>query len=194
MISIGKIITALLGLLLAVCLTTQASAASADYIAEEINHCQHLREVAHQMAECARELGYQEDHPAILSAKESWQKAMDEETELNNQLENLKRFVWDGPILTKRAGTVQGPSGRETYYNLPMGGVVKIMRNIGFSESEFPYWVRDDGVRMLGDLVMIATNFSHWPRGSIVETSLGRGLSCDTGNLGWNHVDVAVIW
>lgn len=149
------------------------------------------------MAECARELGCTENHPAILAAKESWQKAMDEETELNAQLETLKRFVWDGPVLTARAGTVHGPSGKETYYNLPMGGVVRIMRNMGFSESEYPYWVREDGCKMLGDHVMVAAHLGIHPRGSVVPTSRGSGLVCDTGGFAKSNptqLDLATVW
>lgn len=194
MVTIGKILTGLLALLLTVTVITNAQAASNADLEAEIEVCRSIKDAAHQMAEGARGLGFNDDHEIIQIAKERWAQADDREQELARQLEAMKPFIWDGPVLTKKAGTVQGPSGKETYYNLPMSGIVRIMRNIGFSESEFPYWVRDDGVRMLGDLVMIATNFSHWPRGSIVETSLGRGLSCDTGNLGWNHVDVAVIW
>lgn len=196
MIPIGKLLTSLLTALLAVTVITNA-AASTDSITEQINHCQHIREVAHQMAECARELGYAEDHPAILAAKESWQKAMDEETELNAQLETLKRFVWDGPVLTKSKGVNYGPSGKETYYNLPMGGVIRIMRNMGFSEAEFPYWVREDGVKMLGDYVMIAAHLGNHPRGSIVPTSRGFGLVCDTGGFAkYNptQIDIATAW
>lgn len=197
MILIGKLLTALLTVLLAVTILTNASAASADTITEQINHCQHRRDVAHQMAECARELGYAEDHPAILAAKESWQQAMDEETELNNQLENLKRFVWDGPILTKSKGVNYGPSGKETYYNLPMGGVVRIMRNMGFDAENYPYWVRNDGVKMLGDYVLCACNLSVHPRGSLVETSLGKGICADTGGFAKHNptqIDIATSW
>lgn len=197
MIFIGKIFTSLLTALLAVTAITNASAASADTITEQINHCQHRREVAHQMAECARELGYTEDHPAILAAKETWQKAMDEETGLNNQLEAMKPFIWDGPVLTASKGVNYGPSGKETYYNLPMGGVVRIMRNMGFSESEFPYWVREDGVKMLGPYCLCACNLSVHPRGSLVETSLGKGICADTGGFAKNNpyqIDIATSW
>lgn len=197
MIPIGKLLTSLLTALLAVTVITNASAASTDSITEQINHCQHIREVAHQMAECARELGYAEDHPAILAAKESGQKAMDEETELNTQLETLKRFVWDGPVLTKSKGVNYGPSGKETYYNLPMGGVIRIMRNMGFDAESYPYWVRNDGVKMLGSYVLCACNLSVHPRGSLVETSLGTGICVDTGGFAkYNptQIDIATAW
>ena len=85
---------------------------------------------------------------------------------------------WDGPVLTASAGTINGPSGKETYYNLNMSGVVSIMRSLGNTDE---YWVRDDGAKMLGNYVMVAANLNVHPRGSIVETSLGLGIVCDTG-------------
>ena len=104
---------------------------------------------------------------------------------------------WDGPVLTKSKGVVIGPSGKETYYNLNMSGVVKIMRNLGFSEEEYPYWVRDDGVKMLGNYVMVAASFNIRPRGSLVESSLGTAIVCDTGGFAQNNptqLDIAVTW
>lgn len=78
-----------------------------------------------------------------------------------------------------------------------MGGVVRIMRNMGFSESEFPYWVREDGCKMLGDYIMVAANLNVHPRGSIVETSRGLGLVCDTGSFARHNptqIDIATSW
>lgn len=104
---------------------------------------------------------------------------------------------WKGPKLTKRAGRITGPSGQETYYNLNMSGVVKIMRRLGFSAKEYPYWVREDGVKMLGNYVMVAANFNIRPRGSVVETSLGYGLVTDTGGFAKSNptqLDIATSW
>ena len=101
---------------------------------------------------------------------------------------------WDGPVLTAFAGTITGPSGKETYYNLNMSGVVSIMRSLGNTDE---YWVRDDGVKMLGDYVMVAANLDVHPRGSLVETSLGMGIVCDTGSFASgnpNQLDIAVNW
>lgn len=129
--------------------------------------CQQIQQTAHQMAECARQLGYPEDSVIIQEAQKKWWEA--------------EKAVWRGAILTAQAGTIQGPSGKETYYNLPMQGVVRIMRGLGYSEAEFPYWIRYDGCKMLGDKIMVAANLNVHPRGSVVETSLGSGLVCDTG-------------
>lgn len=145
--------------------------------------CQQIQQTAHTMAECARQLGYPEDHMIIQEAQKKWWEA-----------ENQKVFVWDGPILTKSKGVNYGPLGRETYYNLPMQGVINIMRRNGYDAERFPYWVREDGVRMLGDYIMLAGRASQFERGTIVRCSLGEGMICDYGHLEWNGLDVAVVW
>lgn len=99
--------------------------------------------------------------------------------------------------LSKSRGAIQGPSGKETYYNLNMSGVVSIMRRMGFSESEYPYNVRTDGVKCLGPYVMVAAHLGKRPRGSKVQTSLGTGLVCDTGGFAANNptqIDIATAW
>lgn len=114
----------------------------------------------------------------------------------NKEIEEVKEeiFVWDGPILTQRSGVNYGPTGKETYYNLPMGRVIATMRNLGNTDE---YWIREDGVKMLGKYVMIAANLNIFPRGSLVPTSLGMGIVCDTGgfaNKNPMQVDIAVNW
>ena len=106
----------------------------------------------------------------------------------------IEEHRWKGPVLSKGAGTVMGPSGKETYYNLNMTGVVNIMRRMG---NEDEYWVRDDGCKMLGKYIMVAANLNIHPRGSIVETSLGKAIVCDTGGFAVRNphqIDVAVTW
>lgn len=98
---------------------------------------------------------------------------------------------WNGSVLTRAGGVNQGPSGKETYYNLNMAGVVSIMRNMGNTDE---YWVRDDGVKMLGDYVMVAADLETHPRGSIVESSLGEAIVVDTGSLEKEQLDIAVAW
>lgn len=99
--------------------------------------------------------------------------------------------------LTQFSGVFYGPSGKETYYNLNMAGVVSIMRNRGYDEETYPYWVRDDGVKMLGSYVMVAANLDIRPRGSLIETSLGTAIVCDTGGFAAGNptqLDIAVTW
>jgi hypothetical protein len=101
---------------------------------------------------------------------------------------------WKGPVLSKGRGVNYGPSGKETYYNLNMSGVVNIMRSMGYTGE---YWVRDDGCKMLGEYIMVAANLNLRPRGSIVETSLGDAIVCDTGGFAKRNptqIDIAVTW
>lgn len=96
--------------------------------------------------------------------------------------------------LTKQLGIFNGPSGRETYYNLPMGQVVRYMEDLGYN---YRYSVREDGVKMLGPYVMCAADLSIRPKGTIVETSLGRAIVCDTGSFVQNdryQLDIATSW
>ena len=102
--------------------------------------------------------------------------------------------TWTGATLNSYSGTVQGPSGKETYYNLNMSNIVRMMHNRGYN---YEYWVRSDGVKMLGNYVMVAADLNIRPRGSLVETSLGTGIVCDTGTFIYsNHyqLDIATTW
>ena len=106
---------------------------------------------------------------------------------------------WDqSGQLNTFSGVYYGPSGKETYYNLDMSGVVNIMRNMGYSEDAYPYWVREDGCKMLGNYIIVACNLDIRPRGTIIATSLGTAIVCDTSPVfvGDNatQVDVAVNW
>lgn len=101
---------------------------------------------------------------------------------------------WDGSVLTRSAGVVYGPSGKETYYNLNMSGVISILQGMGINEE---YWIRGDGVKMYGNYILAACAFDIRPRGSLVETSLGTAICADTGGFAAGNptqVDIAVDW
>lgn len=103
-------------------------------------------------------------------------------------------YRWNGSILSKSAGTVTGPNGRETYYNLNMSGIVSMMRGRGNTDT---YWVRSDGCKMLGNYVMVAANLNVHPRGSIVKSSRGLAIVCDTGGFAAGNpqqLDIATAW
>ena len=109
----------------------------------------------------------------------------------------VSKSSWQGEVLSKSKGVVNGPSGKETYYNLNMTTVVNIMRKAGYSEEEYPYCIREDGVKMLGDYVIVAADFNTRPRGTILESSLGYAIVCDTGSFvktNPTQIDVAVNW
>lgn len=197
MILISKIITALLATLLIVTVVTNAQAASDADFESEIEVCQSIKDAAHQMAEGARGLGFNDDHEIIQIAKERWAQADDREQELTKQLEASRLFVWDGPVLTKRAGTVQGPSGEETYYNLPMQGVVNRMRRLGYDSENYPYGIRSDGAKMLGSYILCAASFDLRPIGTIVDTTRGKAIVADTGSFAKRNptqLDLAFQW
>lgn len=103
--------------------------------------------------------------------------------------------TYSGTKLTPSAGTVVGPSGKETYYNLDMSTLVANAHNAGISGS---YWVRSDGAKMLGDYVMVAANLGTHARYSTVATSLGTGIVVDTGSFitdgSGTAIDVATTW
>lgn len=110
---------------------------------------------------------------------------------------NDNSYVSDGKVLSKYHGVVYGPTGKETYYNLDMSGVVRIMRDMGFSAEDYPYWVRDDGCKMLGSYIMCAANLNYFPRGTTVASSLGTCLVCDTGSFAASNptqLDIATNW
>jgi len=96
--------------------------------------------------------------------------------------------------ITESLGRVQGPVEVETYYNLPMDRVIQNMRNMGYTEDNYPHYVREDGVKMLGDFVMVATNIEKYPKGTIVQTSLGQGIVCDKHEVQDDSIDIAVEW
>jgi hypothetical protein len=103
--------------------------------------------------------------------------------------------TWNGEKLSRSSGRVSSPGGgTETYYNLDMSGVIRIMRNMGNNDD---YWVRSDGCKMLGQYIMIAANLNIHPRGSIVDTTLGKGIVCDTGTFIRTNpygYDIATTW
>ena len=116
---------------------------------------------------------------------ELWRKSLASQT---------RSYYWDGPVLSKSAGAVYGPNGKETYYNLNMNGVIDTMRRMGYYGE---YWVRNDGCKMLGDYIMCAANLGVHPRGSLVECSLGTCIVCDTGGFAAhnpNQLDIATTW
>ena len=133
----------------------------------------------------------------VTTTKVTTTKVITTTSTTKQEITTTKANSWNGPVLTNSKGVVNGPSGKETYYNLNMAGVVRIMRNAGFSEEAYPYWVREDGVKMLGNYVMVAANFEIRPRGSIVQSSLGEAIVCDTGGFAKTNptqLDIAVTW
>lgn len=108
---------------------------------------------------------------------------------------SVTTLIYDSEVpLTANLGRVAGPSGEETYYNLNMKNCVARMHDLGY---EGEYWIREDGVKMFGDYVMIAANFDIRPLGTVLETSLGAGIVTDCGDFVEDNptgIDIATNW
>lgn len=105
-----------------------------------------------------------------------------------------KEYTSNKKSLNGSKGSVNGPSGKETYYNLDMSRIINNMRSKGYTGE---YWIRSDGAKMLGDYVMVAANLTNHPRGSLVETSMGTGIVVDTGDFAKKNptqIDIATNW
>ena len=115
---------------------------------------------------------------------------------MNNDNDDTQYNKEDYEVYT--IGTTEGPSGHETYYNLSMGGVITLMRQKGYTETDgWNYWVREDGVKMFGDYAMVAANLDIRPKGTIIPTSVGMAIVCDTGDFADENIyaiDIATTW
>lgn len=128
--------------------------------------------------------------------EEAARKAEEEQEEQKEQaaVEAVAEPQTGTGVLNRTLGTVMGPSGKETFYNLDMGGVIAIMQSMGYYAD---YWVREDGVKMYGDYIMVAANLSIRPKGTLVQTSLGMGIVVDTGAFAATNpyqLDIATTW
>ena len=134
------------------------------------------------------------EQPDLLNDMQFIQNNYTAVTQIVYSQPSLSQYISNVNALTASGGVYYGPSGKETYYNLNMSGVIDIMRGMGNNDA---YWVREDGAKMLGDYIIVAANLNKYPRGTIVETSLGKGIVCDTGSFTQNsdtQLDIATDW
>jgi len=93
-------------------------------------------------------------------------------------------------ILTAALGRITYGNHTETWYDLPMDKVVANAQEVIPCE----YWIRDDGVKMFGQWVIVASHPSV-TRYTIVETSLGQGIVLDRHTSGQEDLyDIATVW
>ena len=87
---------------------------------------------------------------------------------------------------------VSGVAHRETYYDLPMGIVI---RTCGAGGT---YTIREDGAKVDRDgYILVAANLAAYPRCTVVDTSMGPGKVYDTGGFAVRHpygFDLATDW
>ena len=88
--------------------------------------------------------------------------------------------------LTRQSGVNYYNGNKETYYNLDMSGVISNAQSIGIQGN---YWIRDDGVKMYGDYVIVAAQMN---KGTIISTSLGSGIVLDYCPA--DTIDIATNW
>lgn len=119
-------------------------------------------------------------------------KEQKEKEEKQQALEERRK---SGELLNPVNGIFYYQGQKETYYNLNMSYVVELMQELGYEQS---YWVREDGVKMFGDYVMVAADTNRYPKGTIVDTSLGEGMVVDYCESACAYEDVwfdiAVDW
>jgi len=117
---------------------------------------------------------------------------------VNGQPKTQVELIGNKPVnpLSKSKGAgyftdSQGVSHRETYYDLPMNAVMGAC-------GGGVYVIRADGAKVDRDgYILIAANYSRYPRCSIVETSMGLGKVYDTGGFAAHHpdgFDLATDW
>lgn len=94
-------------------------------------------------------------------------------------------------ILTAALGRITYGNHIETWYNLPMSKVVQNAQEAGIPCN---YWVRDDGVKMFGQWVIVAAHPSK-TRYTTVQTSLGEGIILDFHTTPDTELyDIATVW
>ena len=123
--------------------------------------------------------------------------SIDESSQYVPEVQNASPKTSSNGCLTAAKGVHYGPSGKETYYNLNMGGCVSVMRGLEYSESEYPVWTDSRNVKYFGDYIMVAADLNTRPKGTLVETSLGTGIVVYTGGFAASNptqIDIACNW
>ena len=99
-------------------------------------------------------------------------------------------------VYTATKGDGTKVARKETYYDLPMSGVMQNAARL--CSTQATYSVRADGAKVDADgYVLVAANLSRYPRCSVVETSLGPGKVYDTGGFASSNAeqfDLATDW
>lgn len=101
------------------------------------------------------------------------------------------------PYSESNTGIYYNAEGKRESYYYYQPHMVNYMREFGYSEDEYPYWVRDDGVQMFGEYVVVAADPSIYYFGDLIPTSLGMGMVCDLGGVSeeyYEYVDIGTIW
>lgn len=123
----------------------------------------------------------------VTEAQQKEREAQQKEQEAQQNKPSVSVPQGNG-ILTPSAGRVWFNGHQETYYNLDMTGVVSNAHALGITGD---YWVNENGCKMLGSYIMVAS--SDYTKGTVISTSLGAGIVvdyCPTSGV----VDIATVW
>ena len=151
-------------------------------------------------AEEEKRLREQEEEPTEEVYEESTEEVYEEPIYYEAEANEVP--VYDQVAITPPTVDCLTPAGgvywfgeqRETWYNMDVSNICDMAEANGIPGY---YWIRDDGCRMWGDYIIVACNRAVHPYGTLVETSLGTGISLDTGGFAetWPYgVDIAVTW
>lgn len=144
-----------------------------------------------------------EEVKALLDALKASETDAEEVEGINapSPLENVtvNEIQGQSGVLTATGGVNWYNGHKETYYNFSDEKMLELLQYVRNCGVDVPgdYWIREDGCKMVGDYIILACNRDVYPWGSIVETSLGTGISLDTGafaDINPTQVDIAVGW
>jgi len=106
-------------------------------------------------------------------------------------MKNRVLMILTTVVLTAGLGRITYNGHTETWYDLPMEYVIQRSQDAGIPCD---YWVRDDGVKMFGQWVIVAAHPSKI-RYTRVQTSLGEGIILDTHKMPDTELyDIATTW
>lgn len=93
---------------------------------------------------------------------------------------NKPKENYTGPVITPNSGRIQGPQEMESYYALPAKGLYQF-KSAWPKKLQGLKFHNENGWMKLGDYFCVAANLDIYPRGTIVQTSLGAAVVVDTG-------------
>ena len=85
-------------LIIAIMFVTPAVASDVSDFEAAIRECEANKEIAHEMAECARALGYPEDHVIIATASKRWWEEEAKRVDLQKELDAIKSSEIIDPV------------------------------------------------------------------------------------------------
>ena len=101
-------------------------------------------------------------------------------------------FTLSAIILTAKLGRVTYNNHVETWYDLPMNRIVE--RADAYYGMQDVYEVNEDGIKTYNGFVICAADWSVYPYGSLIETSVGTGIVLDHTQTDSNVIDIATSW